>query len=83
MIKTFAPYRSLILVLVLAGLSWPVSAGELTAFQLVKEGNRYVGEDVKNQVVEIRSEKSVGSLTPNIWYVTYFDPDATFKATEV
>jgi len=33
--------------------------------------------------VTIRSEKSVGSLTPNIWYIVYYDPDATFKATEV
>ncbi len=56
---------------------------ELTAFDLVKEGNRYVGEDSKDKVVTIRSEKSVGSLTPNIWYVVYYDPDATFKATEV
>lgn len=56
---------------------------EPTAFELVKEGNRHVGEEAKDRVVEIRSEKSVGSLVPNIWYVVYFDPDATAKATEV
>lgn len=84
MTKTFASYRSFILALVLAGgLSWPARAGEMTAFQLVKEGNRYVAEDIKNQVVEVRSEKSVTGLAPNIWYITYYDPDATFKATEV
>jgi hypothetical protein len=55
----------------------------MTAFDLVKEGNRYVGEDSKDKVVTIRSEQSVGSLTPNIWYIVYYDPDATFKATEV
>jgi hypothetical protein len=33
--------------------------------------------------VQIRSEKSVGSLTPNIWYIVYYDPDASAKATEV
>ena len=33
--------------------------------------------------MQIRSEKSVGSLVPNIWYVVYYDPDATAKATEV
>ncbi|MEO5802186.1 MAG: hypothetical protein ABIR24_01545 [Verrucomicrobiota bacterium] len=56
---------------------------EATAFELIKEGNRHVGEDAKDRVVQIRSEKSVGSLIPNIWYVVYFDPDATAKATEV
>jgi hypothetical protein len=58
-------------------------AAELTAFELIKEGNRYVGEQCKDKVVQIRSEKSVGSLTPSIWYVVYYDSDATFKATEV
>jgi len=42
-----------------------------------------VGEDAKDKVVQIRSEKSLGSLTPNIWYVVYYDPDATTKATQV
>lgn len=64
-------------------VSLPVSASEATAFQLVKEGNRYVGEDSKDQVVQIRSEKSINGMTPNIWYVVYYDPDATFHATEV
>ena len=58
-------------------------AKEMTAFQLIKEGNRYVGEDSKDKVVQIRSEKSVGSVTPNIWYIVYYDPDASFKAVEV
>jgi hypothetical protein len=59
------------------------SAGEPTAFDLIKEGNRYVGEQCKDKVVQIRSEKSIGSLVPGIWYVVYYDSDATFKATEV
>ena len=42
-------------------------AGDMTAYQLIKEGNRYVGEDAKDKVVQIRSEKSIGVLTPNIW----------------
>jgi hypothetical protein len=58
-------------------------AAELTAFELIKEGNRYVGEQCQDKVVQIRSEKSIGSLTPSIWYVVYYDSDATFKATEV
>jgi len=58
-------------------------AGDPTAFELAKMGNQYVGVQSKDKVVQIRSEKSVASLTPNIWYVVYYDPDATFKAVEV
>jgi hypothetical protein len=59
------------------------AAGDPTAFDLVKEGDKYVGDQAKDRVVQIRSEKSIGSLTPNIWYVVYFDPTATLHATEV
>lgn len=58
-------------------------AGEPTAFDLIKEGNRYVGEQCKDKIVQLRSEKSIGSLTPNIWHIVYYDPTATLKATEV
>src|SRR6266702_8675789 len=58
-------------------------AADPTAFDLIKEGNRYVSEEAKDKVVQIRSEKSVGGLTPNIWYIVYYDPDASLKATEV
>jgi hypothetical protein len=58
-------------------------AGDLTAFQLIKEGDHFVGDQSKGKVVQIRSEKSVASLTPEIWYVVYYDPDATLKAVEV
>ena len=58
-------------------------AGEPTAFELVKEGNRHVGDDAKGRVVQIRSEKSIGTLTPNTWFIVYYDPDATAMATEV
>ena len=53
------------------------------AFELVKLGDPYVGIQSKDKVVQIRSEKSIASLTPEIWYVVYYDPDATFKAVEV
>ncbi len=59
------------------------AAAEPTAFSLVKEGDRYIGEQSKDKVVQIRSERSVGTLTPNIWYVVYYDPDASLKAVEV
>jgi len=60
-----------------------VAAGEPTALELIKEANRYVGDDVKDKVVQLRSEKSIGTLTPNIWFVVYYDKDATFKTAEV
>ena len=59
------------------------STKDPTAFDLAKEGNRYVGEQAKDKIVQIRSERSIGSLTPRIWYVIYFDPTATFKSVEV
>jgi len=58
-------------------------AADPTAFELAKLGNQYVGVESKDQVVQIRSEKSAGTLVPNIWYVVYYDPDATLKAVEV
>ena len=71
-------------LLAIAGsLNLAASADEPTAFALIKEGNRYVGEQSKDKIVQIRSEKSVGSLTPSIWYIVYYDPTATLKATEV
>jgi hypothetical protein len=59
------------------------AAAQPTAFDLAKEGNRYVGEQAKDKIVQIRSEKSVAGVMPTIWYVVYYDPTATFKAVEV
>ncbi len=58
-------------------------AGEPTALELVKEANRYVGEQAKDKLVQIRSEKSVGSLIPNIWWIVLYDATATMSASEV
>jgi hypothetical protein len=63
-----------------AGCTKPAS--EVTAFQLMKEADRYVGEQVKGKIVQVRSEKAFGG-PPSMWNVVYYDPDATFKATEV
>ena len=80
-------FRGSILCLLLAiavGTSCTrTGTGEPTAFQLIKKGKRYVAEGVKDKVVQIRSDESVGNLTPSVWYVVYYDPDATFKAVEV
>jgi hypothetical protein len=75
------------LLLLSALLAFAVSqtalAGDVTALELIKRGDQYVGVQSKDKVVQIRSEKSIATLIPNIWYVVYYDPDATFKATEV
>src|SRR5581483_6435395 len=74
---------------VLMGTLWvgwaavSLDAKDLTAFELVAAGNQYVSEASKNHVVQIRSDKSVGSLVPEFWYVVYYDPSATLKAVEV
>jgi hypothetical protein len=64
-------------------LNLSVYGSEQTAFDLIKEGNRYVGEQSKDKIVQIRSEKSIGTLTPNIWIIVFYDPTASLKATEV
>lgn len=65
------------------GLVFSVRAEDVSAFNLIKEADHYVGDGVKGKVVGIRSEKSIGALTPNIWYVDFDDEDATFKIAEV
>lgn len=81
--KTASRLKMFALTLVVLASAQFARAAESTALDLIKEGNRYVGEESRDKVVQVRSEKSVGTLTPNIWYVVYYDPDATFKATEV
>jgi sporulation protein YlmC with PRC-barrel domain len=54
-----------------------------SALSLVKEGNRYVGEQAKDKIVQIRSERSVNGLKPSVWYVVFYDATAALKATEV
>ena len=69
-------------ILAICGLG-QVLADEATGLSLIKDANEYVGKDVRDQVVQLRSEKSVASIVPNIWYVVYYDKDATFKTAEV
>ena len=59
------------------------AASEPTAFQLAKEGNRFIGEPSRDKVLEIYSEKSIASLTPSLWTVVFYDPDARSKVVEV
>ena len=82
-ITTVLNGKLLFATMLICGISRLAQAADPTALELIKEGNRYVGEEAKDKVVQIRSEKSVNSLTPEIWYVVYYDPDARMKATEV
>jgi sporulation protein YlmC with PRC-barrel domain len=59
------------------------SSGTASALALVKEANRYVGEQAKDKLVQLRSERSANGLKPNVWYVVFYDPTAALKATEV
>jgi len=71
------------LAITVLALATSATAAEPTAFALIKEGNKHVGEDAKDRIVQMRSEKSVGTMTPNIWHIVFYDPDASLKATEV
>jgi len=73
----------IIALLVVSNLGCSPAGSGSGAFSLIKKGDRYVGEQSNDKVVQIRSDQSVGPLTPSVWYVVYYDPDATFKATEV
>src|SRR6266536_2213152 len=55
------------------GLGQVASAAERTGLSLIKDANEYVGKDVRDKVVQIRSEKSIAGLTPNIWFVVFYD----------
>src|SRR5215212_9225342 len=81
--KHFRKCFRILVMIVALGASGRLMASEPTAFALAKEGNKHVGEDAKDRIVQIWSEKSVGTMTPNIWHVVYYDPDASLKATEV
>jgi hypothetical protein len=70
-------------LLCLACSVWVATGEEPTAFELIKEGNKSVGTQSQDKVMQIRSEKSFLSLTPNIWYVLYYDAAVTAKKAEV
>lgn len=73
----------LLLATLLSSLTLLAADKDPTAFDLMKEGNRYVGEQAKDRIVQIRSERSVGSLSPKVWHVVYYDPTAAMKSVEV
>ena len=60
-----------------------VASAEPTALDLINKGDQFVGVQSKDKVIQITSDKSVATLTPNIWQVFYYDPDSTFKIVVV
>lgn len=58
-------------------------AAETPALELIREGNRYVGEQFKDKVVLVRSEKSVATLTPQTWLINYRHDLTSLKGIEV
>ena len=80
---SFMKNKCILSGLLILGMACAAVASQPTAFDLMKRGDDYVGVQSKDRVVQIRSEKSVASLTPDIWYVVYYDPDATLKAVQV
>jgi Peptidase propeptide and YPEB domain len=72
-----------IALLLVAAFTLKAVADPVTAFDLIKEGDKFVGDPAKDKVIVIHSDKSIGELTPKVWNVIYFDPTATFKATRV
>lgn len=81
--KTTVMTKALFSTVALCAFALVARAADPTAFDLIKEGNRYVGEDAKDKVVQLRSEKSIGGLTPSTWWIVFYDIDARMKATEV
>lgn len=74
--KTTHQLSRLTLGLALATLGGLLTASVLdrTALELAKEGNKYVVEQSRDKVVQIRSEKSPrNTTTPATWYVVYYD----------
>jgi hypothetical protein len=74
---------SLVLGVLACGITAVAFGAEPTAQALFKEGNRHVGEESRDRLVQIHSEKSIGTLVPNVWTIVYYDPDAPAKVVEI
>jgi len=75
--------KKLLFVSLLTLIVLPLAAAEKTVFELIAAGNDLVGAESRDKVVQVRSEKSVGALTPSVWYVVFREPNSTFKTVEI
>ena len=71
------------LALLLGASSQGLFAAGATAFDLAKEGDKVIPQQARDKITQIHSEKSTGTLVPDVWCIDYFDPTAAFKTTEV
>ncbi|MGP8200856.1 MAG: hypothetical protein ACLQU4_15280 [Limisphaerales bacterium] len=72
-----------LLALLLGASSQGLFAAGVTAFDLVKEGDKVVPQQARDKVTQLYSDKSTGTLVPDVWHIGYFDSTAAFKTTEV
>jgi hypothetical protein len=72
-----------LLALALGAPGQSSSTAQMTAFALVKEGDKVISPQAKDKITQIYSEKSTNTLAPDVWHIDYFDPTSAFKATEV
>lgn len=56
---------------------------KITAFGLIKIGNKSVDPRASDRVTYMYSEQSSTNLVPAVWHVEYFDPSVPFKKTEL
>ncbi len=81
--KSILNLKSAVFAMVLVAGAVHSLAAETTALELIREGNRYVGEQFKDKVVMIRSEKSVATRTPQAWLINYRNDLTSLKGIEV
>jgi hypothetical protein len=72
-----------LLALALGAPGQGLPATNITAFALVKEGDKFVAPQAKDKITGVYSERSTTNLVPDVWYVDYYDSTTAFKLTEV
>ena len=72
-----------LLALTLGASGQGLPTTNLTAFALVKEGDKFIAPQAKDKITGMHSEKSDARLIPDVWYVYYYDSTTSFKTTEV
>lgn len=75
--------RTIALAAVFGLMAWTSRGADATAFHLLKESNQRVPADVKDKVLQIRSETSTEGLAPTTWFILYYDAHARGRETEV
>jgi hypothetical protein len=77
------PLPKVALIASMLACSLAPAMAEPTALELIKRSNQHVATEARDQILQVRSEKSVAGLAPSIWCVVHFDPTTALKTTEV